>query len=96
MNTDPLPTSHQREMLCDMIHHAFVEIRLVGWAGHGEQAADLADAFHSISKEMYGWGRFSWEAFRGMLEEYQRKWRGESTAAGKNYVEMLDGIRRAR
>ena len=75
-----------------MIHHAFVELRLLGWAGHSEQAADLADAFHNISKEMYGWGSFSWDIFRGMLETYQHKW--QATARVRDYVEMLDEIRR--
>jgi hypothetical protein len=27
---DALPTPKQREMLCDMIYHAFVELRLLG------------------------------------------------------------------
>ena len=82
-------------MLCDMIHYAFVEMRLLGWGGHGEQAADLADAFHNIPKEMYARGRFSWEIFRGMLETYQSKWRGEIPSGGRDYVAMLDEIRRA-
>ncbi len=77
-----------------MIHHAFVELRLLGWDGHAAQAADLADAFHNIAKEMYGWGRFSWETFRGMLETYQCKWRGEDALNRMDFVEMLDEIRR--
>ena len=55
-------------MICDMIHYAFVELRLLGWGEHGKQAADLADAFTTISKEMYGWGGFSWDFFAGCLE----------------------------
>ena len=93
MTNDPLPTPKQQELLCDMIHNAFVELRMLGWGGHAEQAADLADAFHNIPKEMYGWGSFNWETFRGMLENYQRKWRGKTTVTGRNYVEMLDEIR---
>lgn len=80
-------------MLCNMIHYAFVELRMLGRGGHSEQAADLADAFHNISKEMYGWGSFSWETFRGMLETYQCKWRGISTVGGNDYVQMVDKIR---
>ena len=92
---DPLPTLKQREMLCDMIHHAFLELRLLGACGNGEQVSDLADAFHNIPKEMFGWGNFSWEIFRGMLETYQSKWRSKTTVTGRNYVEMLDAIRHA-
>jgi hypothetical protein len=61
--------------------------------GHSAQAADLADAFHNISKEMYGWGSFSWDMFRGMLEDCQRKWRGKTDVFGRDYVTMLDEIR---
>ena len=95
MPDDPLPTPKQREMLCDMIHYAFVELRLLGWGGHGEQGADLADAFHNIPKEMYGWGGFSWSTFRGMLETYQSKWRGKGAVSGRDYVAMLDEIRQS-
>jgi len=77
-----------------MIHYAFVELRMLGWGGHSEQAADLADAFHNISKEMYGWGGFSWDIFRGMLETYQRNWRGKSKVGDRDYVGMVDEIRR--
>jgi hypothetical protein len=89
---DPLPTPKQRELLCDMIHYAFVELRMLGRNHHSEQSADLADAFHNISKEMYGWGGFNWDIFRGVLKQYQDKWR-ESDVCGRNFVEMLDEIR---
>ncbi|MGC4043206.1 MAG: hypothetical protein QM758_05335 [Armatimonas sp.] len=88
--SDPLPTPAQRELLCDMIHDAFVELRSLGWEGRPEQAADLADAFHNIPKEMHGWGNFSWSMFRSMLENYHLKW-GSSY---RNYVIMLDKIRK--
>jgi len=89
---DPLPSSKQKEMICDMIHCAFVELRMLGWGNHGEQTADLADAFHNISKEMYGWGGFNWSIFRSMLKQYQDKWRGKSAVSGMDYVQMLDEI----
>ena len=92
MTSDPLPTPKQREMLCALIHSAFVELRLLGWEGRGEQTADLADAFHNIPQEMYGSGSFSWDLFRGMLQDYQRKWRGKTTF---DYVCTVDQIRRA-
>lgn len=95
MANDQLPTPKQREMLCDMIHYAFVELRLLGWEGKCEQAADLADAFHNIAKEMYGWGGFSWGTFRGMLERYQRKWQDKAAVHGIDFVELLDEVRRA-
>jgi hypothetical protein len=92
MNNDPLPTPKQRELLCDMISAAFVEIRLLCWDGQAEQAGDLADAFHNIPKEMYGWGSFRWKAFRGGLARYQRNWRSEPPMDGLDYLAMLDAI----
>jgi hypothetical protein len=81
-----LPNDKQREALGDMMHRAFVEIRALGWAGRAEQAADLADAFHNLPKEMYGWGRWDVGTFRAMLKHYQDKY------GGGDYLAMLDRI----
>jgi hypothetical protein len=85
---DPLPTEEQRRLLCEMMASAFVEIRFVSWGGKAQQAADLADAFHNVPREMYGWGNWSRRIFRGMLESYERKYHD---ATGK-YVKMFDAI----
>jgi hypothetical protein len=63
-----LPNDRQREALCDLMCRAFVDIRALGWSGRAEQAADLADAFHNLPKEMYGWGRWDMAVFRGVLQ----------------------------
>lgn len=47
--TTPL-TDAQRRKLCEMMYAAFVEMRMLGWEGKSEQAADLADAFHNLPK----------------------------------------------
>lgn len=88
---DVLPTPTQREALCNLLHYAFVELRLLGWAARADQAADLADAFHNLPKEMWGWGNFNWDMTRGMLEAYQAKWHGHTQF---DYVAMLDESRR--
>jgi hypothetical protein len=68
-----------------------VEIRALGWAGKAEQASDLADAFHNLPKEMYGWGRWDVGVFRQMLQHYQKKYmRAENHPS--DYVAMLDRI----
>ena len=74
MTPDPLPTEKQREQLCELIHTAFLEIRLRCREGRTQQAEDLADAFHNLSKEMYGWGQFRWDAFQDMLETYEQQY----------------------
>jgi hypothetical protein len=82
-------------MLCSMIHDAFCEIRQLAWAGRAEQAADLADAFHNIPKEMHGWGCFTWEGFSTRLGRYARKWGACESASLFDYRAMLDAIVRA-
>src|SRR5262245_44897222 len=91
---DALPTEKQREMLGKLIQDAFVEIRFLGWDGKAEQAADLADAFHNISREMYGWGIFSWDGFRAVLAAYPLKWREGGVKGTHDYAERLHTIRR--
>jgi hypothetical protein len=86
-----LPNDKQREALCDMMHHAFVEIRALGWANKAEQASDLADAFHNLPKEMSGWGRWDVDIFRQMLQRYQDKY-PRALNGGRDYVAMLDLI----
>jgi hypothetical protein len=88
MNSDPLPNCLQRKLLCEMIHNAFVDIRWLGHAEASKQAADLADAFHNIPMEMYGWGSFRWDSFRRGLVRYRETWPG-----GHDYVKQLDDIR---
>ena len=50
-----LPTNDQRAALGEMVQFAFCEIRVIA-EDHGTQAADLADAFHNIPREIHGWG----------------------------------------
>ena len=92
LNRDPLPNDEQRQALCDMIHAAFVEIRSLGWDGKAEQAGDLADAFHTTPKEMYGWGCWQLRLFRGMVQDYQDKYHAEDYFGKCDYVAMIDRI----
>ena len=81
----PLPSEKQRQELCNLMAAAFVELRYLD----GEQAHDLAYAFHNLPKEMYGWGVWSPETFRARLQHYQAK---HSATLGVNYVAALDEI----
>jgi hypothetical protein len=79
----------QRDKLCEMMYFAFLEIRALGWAGKSEQAADLADAFHNLPKEMWT-KNFSLEFFRdSFLTVYQKKY---PERENRNYVAMLNEI----
>lgn len=85
MEPSPLPTEAQREKICDLIASAFIELRYLD----GQQAHDLAYAFHNLPKEIYGWGTWSVEIMRGRLGYYQTKHSGN---LGFDYVKAFDSI----
>lgn len=85
MKSSPLPTEAQREKICGLMASAFIELRFLD----GEQAHDLAYAFHNIPKEIYGWGTWSVEDTRGRFGYYQTKHKDN---LGFNYVEAFDAI----
>ena len=80
-----LPSAEQRQALCDLMYHAFVELRYLP----EEQAHDLAYAFHNLPKTMYGWGHWSVEGARAALSRYQTKHQGN---LGFDYVASFDAI----
>jgi hypothetical protein len=68
------PNDAQRRKLCEMLHHALVEIRALAADGRGERASDLADAFHNLPQEMWC-DYFSLRYFReSFLGPYCEKW----------------------
>lgn len=84
-----LPTDSQRRKLCEMMHHAFIEMRLLGWGGKSEQAADLADAFHNLPRDIWH-DEFSLQFFRdSFVAVYQRKY---PEGRSRDYVAMVDEI----
>ncbi len=85
MVNSPLPTEVQRKALCGLMHEAFIELRYL----EGEQAHDLAYAFHNLPAEIYGWGNWSIESMRGRLQHYQSK---HQANLGFNYVAAFNAI----
>lgn len=80
-------TDQHRKKLCHLLHHALIEMRVLGWAGKSEQAADLADAFHNLPKDVWR-EDFSLEFFRdAFLKDYRHKY-PEGTAI--NYAAAID------
>ena len=55
----------------------------------GEQAHDLAYAFHNLPKEIYGWGNWSVESMRARLQHYQSK---HAKNLGVDYVKAFNAI----
>ena len=80
-------TDEHRKKLCHLLHHALVEMRMLGWAGKSAQAADLADAFHNLPMDMWR-EDFSLEFLRdAFLKDYQQKY---TEAKVFNYVAAID------
>ena len=84
------PNDAQRKKLCEMLHHALVEIRWLAGAGRSQQASELADVFHNLPVEMWR-DYFSLKYFReAFLEPYIQRW---PKTIG-NYRLMLDEVER--
>jgi hypothetical protein len=81
-------TERQRQKLCEMIYHALLEMRVLGWGGKAEQAADLADAFHNLPAMLWREG-FSLDFFQKFLEAYRQKY---PDGGGAGYLKMLDEV----
>ena len=84
------PSDSQKQALGVMLFHALLEIRVLGWEGHSQQAADLADAFHNLPILMYS-SKFDWSFFRNFLLTYQTKYSG-TTGRLYDYVAELNEI----
>ena len=92
MGDDPLPTDEECRHLHELVALAFIEIRQLGRAGRAEQAADLANAFHNIPREIYGWGAWSVDITRSTLESYQDKYHHEAYPGRTDYVTLFNAI----
>jgi hypothetical protein len=77
--------AEQRKALGEMLHHVFLDIRILGWDGKGEQAADLADAIHNLPL-ILGGDRWDIDWFRGEFQRHQSRFRS------RDYVAMLDRV----
>jgi len=85
MNPNPLPTEEQRRALGELMHQAFVELRYLD----GDQAHDLAYAFHNLPLEIYGWGNWDITAKRTQFQHYHSK---HQQNLGFNYVQAFNEI----
>lgn len=68
-----MPTERERRKLIRMLRYALLEIRLLGYRGKPEQAADLADAFHEMPALLWS-EDFRFSFFRKFLEGYHQKY----------------------
>ncbi len=85
------PSEKQIQKLNELIYYAFIELRILGWEGKAEQAAELADAFHNLPTGMFS-ESFDWDLFRNsFLAPYQERYpRGETGRT--DYLARFDRI----
>jgi hypothetical protein len=87
------PSENQIRLMGKMLHWALVEIRGLGREGKSEQAADLADAFHSLPAYMFS-THFDWSLVRAVLQAYQDKYSLPQGRWPFDYLTSLDRIER--
>ncbi len=72
-----------------MLHLALSDIRQLGYKGHTDQAAALADAFHNLPQEIWA-DHFSLSHFReAFLIPYYRDW---PDRVPYDYLALLDEV----
>jgi hypothetical protein len=85
------PSEKQIQKLNELIYYAFIELRILGWEGKAEQAAELADAFHNLPTGMFS-ENFDWDLFRNsFLAAYQERYPREETGR-TDYLARFDRI----
>jgi hypothetical protein len=93
--TDVLPTERQCMLLNEVVSDALVEIRQLCALSLAVQAGELADAIHNIPREIYGWGRWSWQLSEGLAAEYHSRWSNSESPPLFNYAVRISAIRDA-
>jgi len=83
-------------MFCDLMHHAFLEVRNLTAVGFPEQANALADAFHNLPSSLFH-PSFDWQRTRMYVGSYQKKYPrvlkdGVQYGSYYDYNSMLDAI----
>ena len=75
VTTEPLPNPEQLKALLELVARALVEARnLASQEAPYHQIEDLADAFHNIPLEVFGWGGWSRCKARNMIAGYAEKY----------------------
>jgi hypothetical protein len=84
----------QRRELCELLGRALVQIRGLSRQGNYQQAADLADAFHSLPTMLYS-PIFSWEALEIFFVSYHKMYPPSQPRDYYDYLSALRSIRSA-
>jgi len=80
--------------LGELLTAVLVEMRCLIWAGATTQAGDLAEAAREVARDLADDKDFSWEILCDIFEKYQRQYHGESYVGKRDYLKMVEEIRR--
>jgi hypothetical protein len=82
----------QRRELCELIGRALVHIRGLSQRGDSYQAAEVADAFHSLPTMLYS-PIFSWEALEVFFTSYHDRYPPAGPGEYYDYLAALKKIK---
>lgn len=68
-----LPNQAERERLSHLVGDVLVLIRTLARESGDENIEALADAFHNLPREIYGWGQWDRKLTRSVIADYAEK-----------------------
>jgi hypothetical protein len=83
----------ERRGLCDILYHAFIELRGMGTPDRAPQASKLAYALHNLPHLLFA-EDFTWEKVEGPLRYYQGQFYQNEATRGYDYLRMVAQVRR--
>lgn len=85
-------SERQRRESCELIGRALVHIRGLSQRGNSQQAAEVADAFHSLPTMLCS-PVFSWEALEVFVTSYHSRY---PPARPGEYYDYLSALRKIK
>ena len=86
-------SDRERRGLCEVLYHAFIELRGMGSPERAHQASKLAYALHNLPHLLFA-DDFTWEKVEGPLRYYQEHFYQSENTRGYDYLRMIVQIRK--
>ncbi len=86
-------SDQERRGLCELLYHAFIELRGMGSPERAHQASKLAYALHNLPHLLFA-EDFAWEKVEGPLRYYQELFYSSDATRGYDFLHMVSQIRK--
>ena len=86
-------SDQERRGLCEVLYHAFVELRGMGFPDRAHQGSKLAYALHNLPHLLFA-DDFAWEKVEGPLRYYQGQFYQNEATRGYDYLRMIAQVRK--